>query len=80
MSKEAVEACKLMLEKNRNKRPNLEECMNLAWFAEFKAANQRSKDDKDQDGSEKFKKYALTNPDSPRIQEEIKQVESLQEK
>lgn len=40
-TKESKEACTLMLEKNRHKRPSIEEILNLDWFKEFKQVNNR---------------------------------------
>jgi hypothetical protein len=36
LDKEAKIKGKQMLEKNRHKRPSLEDILNLEWFAEFK--------------------------------------------
>jgi hypothetical protein len=50
-----------MLEKNRHKRPSVEELMNLPWFDQYKKLNERGSPD----GSKNFKAYTLTNPKSP---------------
>jgi hypothetical protein len=49
-----------MLEKNRHKRPSVEELMNLEWFEKYKKLNDRGKD-----GVNQFKAYTLTTPNSP---------------
>jgi serine/threonine protein kinase len=36
VSKEGKDLCKRLLEKNRHKRPTLEEVLNHVWFSEFK--------------------------------------------
>jgi hypothetical protein len=57
-----------LLEKNRHKRPSLEEVLNHPWFGEFKDIhNMRSL----ADGESKFQAYTLTEPNSPKIKEEI---------
>jgi len=56
-SKAAREACTKMLEKNRQKRPNIEEVMNLEWFEKYKKSNDR---DKTSD-AKKFAAYSLTS-------------------
>lgn len=48
---------RMMMEKNRFKRPNIEELLNMEWFSKFKAVNDRSKQLAD---NMKFKAYALT--------------------
>lgn len=67
------EACKQMLEKNRHKRPSIEEVMNLAWFDKYKKLNDRNKTD-----GTKFAAYSLTSPDSPKMQKEIEEVKERQ--
>jgi serine/threonine protein kinase len=66
-SKQAIDACRQMLMKNRHKRPSVEEVMNLPWFAQFKKLNERGQ----KDAAGAFKAYALTTPDSPTMQKEI---------
>jgi hypothetical protein len=61
-SQASQEACRLMLEKNRHKRPSVEELMNLAWYEPFKKVNDRGQAD-----GNNFKAYALTTPNSPKI-------------
>lgn len=64
-----------MLEKNRHKRPTLEEILNLEWFDEFKTVNNRGQGAA---GDSKFKAYALTTPDSSDIKKEIEEVKKMQ--
>jgi hypothetical protein len=63
-----------MLEKNRHKRPSVEEVLNLPWFECFKKINDRG----GKEGATNFKAYALTTPNSPKIQKEIEEVKALQ--
>ena len=64
VSKAGIECTKALLEKNRHKRPGLEEVLNMAWFAEFKDATKARQNASPQN---KFMAYTLTNPDSPKI-------------
>jgi hypothetical protein len=64
----------MMLEKNRHKRPSVEELMNLPWFDKYKKLNARGSPV----GSNNFKAYTLTTPDSPKLQSEIEEVKSMQ--
>lgn len=43
ISKAGSKACAAMLEKNRQKRPSLQEIMNFEWFKDFKDINKRDK-------------------------------------
>ena len=76
MSKEGIDCIKSMLEKNRSKRPNLEEILKSTWFAEYRTVNGRDGQVTD---ANKFKAYALTSPDSPKIQQEIRFVQDMQD-
>ena len=67
----AQDVCKALLEKNRHKRPSLEAVLNMEWFAEFKEINAARQEAKEES---KFKAYTLTQPDSPKIREEIDKV------
>lgn len=58
-----------MLEKNRHKRPSVEELMNLEWFDKYKKLNDRGKE-----GVNSFKAYTLTNPNSTQLEKEIEEV------
>ncbi len=58
-----------LLEKNRHKRPTLEEVLNHAWFGEFKDIhNMRGTT---AEGDSKFQAYTMTEPNSPKIKEEM---------
>lgn len=57
-----------LLEKNRHKRPNLEEVLNHPWFADFKDIHEMRQGAGE---DSKFKAYTLTEPNSPKIKEEI---------
>ena len=58
-----------MLEKNRHKRPSVEELMNLEWFEKYKKLNDRGND-----GVNQFRAYTLTAPNAPQINKEIEEV------
>ena len=58
-----------LLEKNRHKRPTLEETLNHPWFSEFKDIHDMRQGAKD--GESRFMAYTLTEPNSPKIKEEI---------
>ncbi len=58
-----------MLEKNRHKRPSVEELMNLECFEKSKKLNDRGKE-----GVNSFKAYTLTNPNSTQLEKEIEEV------
>jgi len=73
-SKAAREACTKMLEKNRQKRPNIEDVMNLEWFEKYKKANDRDKIQ----GAKKFAAYSLTSKDDAKLQSEIEDVKERQ--
>lgn len=63
-----------MLEKNRHKRPSIEELMNQPWFNKYKKMNDRG----GPETANNFKAYTLTNPDSPKLMKEIEEVKSMQ--
>ena len=63
-----------MLEKNRHKRPTLEEVLNLEWFKEFKSESSRAKTGA---AEGKFKAYTMTNTDSAQINKEIEEVKKM---
>jgi hypothetical protein len=59
-----------LLEKNRHKRPTLEEVLDHPWFSDFKDIHELRKST--QTGTDnKFMAYTLTEPNSPKIKEEI---------
>lgn len=78
MSKEAREVVTAMLEKNRSKRPSIEQVMDMAWFSEFSKKNNRGTASPKNNNN--FANYALTKADEPKLQEEINLVKSMQEK
>ena len=57
-----------LLEKNRHKRPSLEEVLNHTWFSDFKEIQELRKK---VDGQSQFQAYALLEPNSPKIREEL---------
>jgi hypothetical protein len=58
-----------LLDKNRHKRPTLEETLNHPWFQEFKDIHEMRQGAKE--GEARFMAYTLTEPNSPKIKEEI---------
>ena len=60
-----------LLEKNRHKRPNLEEVLNHPWFSDFKDIHSMRTANSNENDPDKFMKYTLTEPNSPKIKEEI---------
>lgn len=72
-SKHSQDACKLMLEKNRHKRPSIEDILNLEWFEKYKKINERGKKD-----AKSFAAYSLTSPNSPKVKSEMDDVKSRQ--
>jgi serine/threonine protein kinase len=74
VSPEARALVKGLLEKNRSKRPSLEEVLKDQWFADFKAIHDiRKKGDKTGTMS-KFEQMTMTEPKSPKIQAERDRV------
>jgi len=59
-----------LLEKNRHKRPTLEEVLNHPWFSEFKDIHAMRLSNANVKES-RFAAYTLTEPNSPKIREEI---------
>jgi len=43
-SKAAQDICRIMLEKNRHKRPTIEELLNQEWFSKYKKINDRGQE------------------------------------
>src|SRR5690606_19572254 len=70
VSKEGKDLCKRLLEKNRHKRPTLEEVLNHPWFSDFKDIHALRLSSQMSTG-DKFMAYTLTEPNSPKIKEEI---------
>ena len=59
-----------LLEKNRHKRPGLEDVLDHPWFSDFKDIHQMRLQTPTTNES-RFKAYTLTEPNSPKLQEEI---------
>ena len=59
-----------LLEKNRHKRPSLEEVLNHPWFSDYKDIHALRMSSQTTAG-DKFMAYTLTEPNSPKIKEEI---------
>ena len=58
-----------LLEKSRHKRPGLEEVLNHPWFAEFSEIHKIRQGVAD--GEARFMAFTLTEPNSPKIREEV---------
>ena len=70
-----------MLEKNRQKRPSLEETLQHKWFAEYKQIHEsRTGSLKDAHGLDnKFEAFTLTEPNSPKMTEDLKNLQKENE-
>lgn len=72
---EAQDFVKKLLEKNRQKRPSLEEVLQHKWFEEFKEIHDLRKNKIDSNGLDnKFKNFTITAPDSPKIQQDMHEL------
>jgi hypothetical protein len=62
-----------LLEKNRAKRPSLEEVLNHPWFADSKEIHSMRINSANSPtaNESKFSMYTQTEPNSPKIKEEI---------
>ena len=82
VSSEAKDLCKKLLEKNRQKRASLEETLQHKWFAEYKEIHaNRTGSLKDKNGLDnKFEAFTLTEPNSPKMTEDLKQLQKEAEK
>ena len=62
-----------LLDKNRHKRPSLEEVLNHPWFEEFKDIHDLRLNFSTTGSGEgtKFAAYTLCEPNSPKLKEEI---------
>ena len=58
-----------LLEKSRHKRPVLEEVLNHPWFAEFEDIHNMRKGAAE--GEARFMAFTLTEPNSPKLKEEM---------
>ena len=67
---------KKLLEKNRTKRPSLEEALQHPWFADYKDIQSvrkgASKNDKGLDN--KFEAFTIMQPNSPKMTDDLKQL------
>ena len=72
MSKEAIHLCKKLLEKNRAKRPSLEETLQHPWFQEYKEIHDvRTKAQADKNGLDsKFEAFTITDVSSKKIDQD----------
>ena len=66
-----------LLEKNRQKRPSLEETLQHKWFASYKEILEKRKGNlKDANGLDnKFESFTLMEPNSPKMTEDLKEME-----
>jgi len=64
---------KKLLQKNRQKRPSLEETLQHAWFSNYKEIfKSRTGKCKDSNGLDnKFLAFSLTDPNSPKLKEDL---------
>lgn len=76
ISPEAQELVKKLLEKNRPKRPSLEETLSHKWFAEYKEIHaSRTGKLKDANGLDsKFQAFTITEPDSPKMLQDLREL------
>jgi len=76
VSSEAKDLVKKLLEKNRQKRPSLEEALQHPWFASFKDIQEKRKGNmKDSNGLDnKFEAFTLMEPNSPKMTEDMKEI------
>lgn len=58
-----------LLEKSRHKRPGLEEVLNHPWFAEFVEIHKIRQGAAE--GEARFMAFTLTEPNSPKLQEDL---------
>lgn len=65
-----------LLEKNRQKRPSLEETLKHEWFASFKEIQAvRNSNNKDENGLDsKFQAFTIMEPNSPKMVEDQKNL------
>ena len=71
VSKAAISVCTALLEKNRTKRAGLEKVLAMEWFSDYADAKKARTE---AGGNSKFQAYTLTQPDSPKIAQEIKEI------
>ena len=70
---------KRLLEKNRTKRPSLEEALQHPWFAEYKDIQSVRKGAKGANGLDnKFEAFTIMQPHSPKMTEDLKALQDEQ--
>jgi len=76
VSNAAKDIVKKLLEKNRQKRPSLEETLKHEWFASFKEIQAvRNSNNKDENGLDsKFQAFTIMEPNSPKMVEDQKNL------
>ena len=76
VSDHAKDIVKKLLEKNRTKRPSLEEALQHPWFADYKdiqnVRKASAKNDKGLDN--KFEAFTIMQPNSPKMTDDLKQL------
>lgn len=77
VSSEAKDITKKLLEKNRQKRPSLEETLQHKWFSSFKEIQEMRKgSNKDANGLDsKFQAFCVVEPNSPKNTQDMKDLE-----
>lgn len=80
ISQPAIDIVRKLLEKNRAKRPSLQETLQHEWFSNYKDIHQeRTGTLKDANGLDnKFQAFTLTEPNSPKLIEDINEIENSQ--
>jgi serine/threonine protein kinase len=68
---------KKLLEKNRTKRPSLEETLQHPWFADYKDIQSvRKAASKSGNGLDnKFEAFTIMQPNSPKMSEDLKAIQ-----
>ena len=71
---------KKLLEKNRTKRPSLEEALQHPWFAEYKEIQNVRKGVGKESGEldNKFEAFTIMQPNSPKMTDDLKQLQEEQ--
>lgn len=64
-----------MLEKNRHKRPTLEDILYLPWYAELRTAAQKQINRSSGEG--KFKAFSMASSDAAYIEKEIQEIKKM---
>lgn len=71
VSEAGKDICKRLLEKSRHKRPQLDEVLKHKWFSEGEFAEIHKLRQEAAEGEARFMAYTLTEPNSPKLKEEI---------